>query len=278
MRLIKTPASKTLLHSNHQGFSLVELSIVLVILGLLTGGILAGRDMIIAAELRAVTTELNQWKTAVNTFKGKYFALPGDMRNATDFWGIAGGTGSDNTCYIAPSTSAETCNGDGNGGIDGSSPQFNERYRVWQHLANAKLINGIFIGTMGINDGYTAIDVPNINVPRSRLSNDAYWSTSYYTGSSGNSTSFGFPRANGMILSSTNIVSGQGSLTPEETWNIDRKIDDGLPGTGKLRVFKGDGSTFNCTSAGGVAPPADAGATYNLASTEKVCLPTFLME
>ena len=68
-------------------FSLVELSIVLVILGLLTGGILTGQNLIRAAELRSVVTEFQTYQTAVMTFRDKYFALPGDMTNATDFWG-----------------------------------------------------------------------------------------------------------------------------------------------------------------------------------------------
>jgi len=81
-------------HSDKKtAFSLVELSIVLVILGLLTGGVLTGQNLIRAAELRAVTTEFNAYQTAANTFKDKYFAIPGDMTNATDFWGSAGGDG-----------------------------------------------------------------------------------------------------------------------------------------------------------------------------------------
>ena len=70
-----------------RGFSLVELSIVLVILGLLTGGILAGQSLIRASELRAVSTEFQRYVAAVNTFRDKYFMLPGDMSNATAFWG-----------------------------------------------------------------------------------------------------------------------------------------------------------------------------------------------
>ena len=70
------------------GFSLVELSIVLVILGLLTGGILAGQNLIRAAELRSVTTQFQNYHAAVMTFRDKYFALPGDMANAEDFWGL----------------------------------------------------------------------------------------------------------------------------------------------------------------------------------------------
>ena len=68
-------------------FSLVELSIVLVILGLLTGGILSGQSLIRAAELRSVTTEYSRYTAATYSFRDKYFALPGDMSNAESFWG-----------------------------------------------------------------------------------------------------------------------------------------------------------------------------------------------
>lgn len=60
-----------------KAFSLVELSIVLVILGLLTGGILAGQSLIRAAELRAVSTEYSRYITATQSFRDKYFAVPG---------------------------------------------------------------------------------------------------------------------------------------------------------------------------------------------------------
>lgn len=59
-----------------RAFSLVELSIVLVILGLLVGGILAGRALIHASELRGVHTEFNQYKTAVMAFRNKYLLYP----------------------------------------------------------------------------------------------------------------------------------------------------------------------------------------------------------
>src|SRR6187399_2125428 len=98
-----------------RGFSLVELSIVLVILGLLTGGILAGQSLIRAAELRAVSTEYSKFVTAGRSFRDKYFALPGDMANATSFWGTAV------TCpgkvTADARTDARTCNGDGTGQI-----------------------------------------------------------------------------------------------------------------------------------------------------------------
>lgn len=98
-----------------RGFSLVELSIVLVILGLLTGGILSGQSLIRAAELRSVVTDIQQIQTSIYSFRDRYMALPGDMKDATDFWGIAGGSnGNNDACYTVyprhqpPATAMET--------------------------------------------------------------------------------------------------------------------------------------------------------------------------
>ena len=68
-----------------RGFTLIELSIVIVIIGLIAGGILVGKDMIRAAEIRAIATELQHYRAAVKTFEATYDALPGDMTNATEF-------------------------------------------------------------------------------------------------------------------------------------------------------------------------------------------------
>ena len=83
-----------------QGFSLVELSIVLVILGLLTGGILAGQSLIRASELRAATAEYQRYATSIQSFRDKYMALPGDMTNATRFWGSVYASGQ-STRFVA---------------------------------------------------------------------------------------------------------------------------------------------------------------------------------
>ena len=61
------------------GFTLIEVSIVLVIIGLLAGGVLVGRDLIEAAKIRQQITQIEQFKAAVNTFRAKYNALPGDL-------------------------------------------------------------------------------------------------------------------------------------------------------------------------------------------------------
>ena len=75
---------------SRSAFSLVELAIVLVILGLLTGGILSGQALIAAAEVRKAATQFTRYQAAVWTFRDKYFAMPGDMTNADKFWTAAG--------------------------------------------------------------------------------------------------------------------------------------------------------------------------------------------
>lgn len=119
------------------GFSLLELSIALAIIGIIVGGILVGADMIRAAELRSVMNDMNRYQAAVLTFKDKFLSLPGDMIQATAFWGRAdGGTDVTQNCanpLTDAGTGTQTCNGDGDGWVTGSV----EQRRVWQHLANA---------------------------------------------------------------------------------------------------------------------------------------------
>ena len=70
------------MRSGNGGFTLLEMSIVLVVIGLIVGGVLVGRDLISAAYTRAQISQIEKFNTAVNTFYGKYQALPGDMNNS----------------------------------------------------------------------------------------------------------------------------------------------------------------------------------------------------
>ncbi len=240
-----------------KAFSLVELSIVLVILGLLTGGILTGQNLIRAAELRSVTTEFQAYQTAINIFKDKYFALPGDMRNATDFWGNAdtgtsGGECSDNE--LDSGTGTQTCNGNGDGiilfgstSIAADGPY--ERYRVWEHLSAAGLVEGNYSGIHG-SGGIWDMDFGNA-APRGRMSNSG-WNLQY--ADPGQPSALGWHDGNIFYTDAANYLSTTGAsnlgvMAPEEAWNIDTKVDDGRPGQGKITgPFQSSAYGADCTT------------------------------
>jgi prepilin-type N-terminal cleavage/methylation domain-containing protein len=84
------------------GFTLVEIAIVLVIIGLLLGGILKGQEMITQAKIKNVINDFNGITAAVASYQDRYRALPGDELNAstTGRWGAAafGGDGNGVFC------------------------------------------------------------------------------------------------------------------------------------------------------------------------------------
>lgn len=247
-----------------KGFSLVELSIVLVILGLLVGGILAGQSLIRASELRAVTTEQQRYRTATYAFRDKYFKLPGDFDRATEVWGTAAACPGD---YTQPSTDRSTCNGNGDGLLSASSTASvgNERFRYWQHLANAGLIEGTYTGVSGSGSA-TNHHVRGQNVPASKLSG-ACWSHLHWASAvTGDVSSFDNPGGSRLFIGkdSTNGSCVQAFLKPEEAWNVDVKSDDGVPGTGHTIAYFWD----DCTDA---ASSAALTANYALNVNSAVC-------
>lgn len=253
-----------------RGFSLVELSIVLVILGLLTGGILSGQSLIHAAEIRSITSDVSRFNAAVNSFRGKYFQLPGDMNNAVKFWDPqAGGTanGTDATCqaldFASPATDAKTCNGDGNGQIG-----WKEAWRAWQHMANAGLVEGSYSGVPG-DAADISYATPGWNTPISKLqagytfvyTGTATASVSMFDGDYGNPLRYG---------SGNGSDENPGLIRAEDAWNIDLKMDDGQPAYGKVRAYKNT-QRPNCTST-----DVSSTAQYLVQNTTNGCNLVFL--
>ncbi|WP_226584356.1 type II secretion system protein [Acuticoccus sediminis] len=238
------------------GFSLVELSIVLVILGLLTGGILSGQSLIRAAELRSVTTEFQKYQNALHTFRNQYFYLPGDMPNATQFWGSA-------SCPATPGTGTQTCNGNGNGLLDNAAAigQFGERFTFWQHLSVAGMVDGTYTGRAGPNG---ASDVePGINVPKSRLAMGSWNAGDLNNVDGSNLLYFAYDYTKtlklGAEVNSGSYGNNGGVLNPQEAFGIDTKIDDGLPAKGRFVV----GNVTGCTDT---ASNTNLNASYLLTS------------
>jgi prepilin-type N-terminal cleavage/methylation domain-containing protein len=243
-------------------FSLVELSIVLVILGLLTGGILAGQSLIRAAELRSVSSEFQKYSAAIYSFRDKYFVPPGDMPTATKFWNRQTTDGwcvSNHGLLVAGSPGV--CDGNGNGVIlsAAAANQSGEEYQLWRHLAQAGLIEGSYTGLAGS----TALDDLDrgLNVPASKLSNSIW--RAYNIGAPPPASAFAVTYGN--ILVSGLSETGTALLRPDETWNIDTKMDDGRPAYGKIVARPWAG----CTTA---ATQNDVAAEYDLDSTSPCLL------
>ena len=257
------------------GFTLVELSMVLVIIGLLVGGVLAGQVLIRSAELRGIVSEKEQFVTAVQTFKLKHNCLPGDCLKATDFFGTKADCANRNEY-------TQTCNGNGDGMINPAVSTVtvgNEQFLFWQHLTSAGLIagklNGVE-GTLSVHD----IEA-GINAPKGKIASTA-WATFYHNASTAaspdshikvnfkNFLAIGFP-------TSSNGWFGGSLLNPSEMYQIDKKIDDGKPARGKLVIrwwsFDGGVTSSGCTN---MTINSDLDADYLLTTNEVKCLPQFI--
>lgn len=249
----------------NRGFSLVELSIVLVILGLLTGGILAGQSLIRAAELRSVSSEFSNFSTATQTFRDKYFAKPGDFADATRFWGRQTSTSDCVTNSSATVNASGACDGNGNNSMDipGAVSQSGEIFQFWRHLASAGLIEGAYSGVAGA--GGVREGIAGSNAPASRL-NSGMWYTRTVV-NVGNSEIYNLDYGNmlqiGGFLAAS--VPTTGIMKPEEAWNIDTKMDDGRPAYGKVVAMKWDNACADASSN------TDYDSNYRLTDSATQC-------
>lgn len=260
MRMVDTiPAER------RAGFTLIELSVVLAVIGLLVGGIMVGTRMLRNAELNTIATDYNKYNQAVSNFRTQYKAIPGDFVDATEYWGTAHATAA--TCVTTASTATETCNGNGDWAINVSSGS-NERFRFWQHLVNAGYITGRFSGVAAsTNDNSTT----SANAPASRLTNSVWYAANW-----GNSTpASAFTLTYNNLLELGGLVSNAdpsgGIITPGDMYSIDRKIDDAMPGQGTLVAR----NIAGCTNASGGTPETDVTTGYKLSSTTTACALVF---
>ena len=111
------------------GFTLVEIAIVLVIIGLLLGGILKGQEMITQAKIKNVIADFSGVSAAYHGYQDRYRAIPGDDPNAASRW------------TVAPAATS----GSGNGVLAGaynSATATDESRLWWDHLRRAGFISG----------------------------------------------------------------------------------------------------------------------------------------
>ncbi len=197
-----------------QGFTLIELSIVLVIIGLIVGGVLIGQDLIKAAEVRAAIGQLEKYDAAANTFRTKYNGIPGDLANAASF-------GFDTTGIASTSLGNGLLNRTNNDGTSFDS----EAAAFFDHLAFANMISEQITAS-----DFTAANVDAIAayVPTSKLGRGSLVVPAGLSGT--NFFVLGVPTVTDGVLTFTD-----GTAIPViDAFNIDGKLDDGVPVTGRV--------------------------------------------
>ncbi len=222
------------------GFTLIELSIVLVIIGLIVGGVLVGQNLINAATVRSQITQIERFNTAARTFRVKYGYLPGDIPDpqASSFGFAARG--------------AYAGQGDGNGiivgnhgcsGCDsGEKEAAGETVMFWVDLNKAGLIEGSFTtATSSTEPGsdITGSAVGNY-LPSAKIGQGNYiyvWAGGSFSGGwvYTGVNYYGISAVSTILAASLGgKVSSTPGLSVSQAYNIDQKIDDGLPQTGKV--------------------------------------------
>ena len=146
----------------NEGFTLVEIAIVLVIIGLLLGGILKGQEMITQAKIKNVISDFSGISAAYHGYVDRYKKIPGDDP-------CAGGVVVAGTCGTTTGRWTGAVAGDGNGVVAGkynSATTTDESRKWWDHLRRAGFVSGVgdlqpfnaLSGQIGVQTGGSAND------------------------------------------------------------------------------------------------------------------------
>ena len=252
-----------------KGFTLVELSIVIIIIGLLIVGVVSANSLVEAARLNAVINEFKSHQLSYIGFTNHYNAVPGDMENAGAFWP---------SCTTNPSK----CNGDGNGYVQYDNSvnlQFlatnDELVLAWRHLN----LSGWYVGAGTANSYYdsaqsfqTMLYYYDITFPHSSFGDNAFFMLigshePFYP------NTFSTWGQRNVIYLVNPGWSGYPILTTNQAQALDQKTDDGNAITGDFRSLPEParvliGEYYDCY---------DASGNYNFANDKVACIFSFAM-
>lgn len=245
-----------------KGFTLVELAIVLVIIGLIVSSVLVGQDLIKAAQLRATVRQLQEFQVGVNTFIGKYNGIPGDLlaATATSFGLTGAGTGADGNGTITDTGGATTI-----------AAYTSEIENFWSQLTTPgkELIAGSYSGA-ACSGCVAGTDFPSMKFGAGGWGVYGVSGVNYFV-------------AGAASPSTTTATTTANVFIPMDAYNIDTKIDDGQPNVGNVKAGSA-GATFVSTLAptttantGCVSATASTGI-YTYAAPGAACYLQFQMQ
>lgn len=219
----------------NKAFTLVELAIVLIIIGLITGGVVGAQSLIESGKRQSLIREFENIITSIRAFQLEYDSLPGDMADAYDYWGA--NCGSD-----ISSNSTGGCNGDNNGRFDG----IGEMFLSWQHLRLAEIMPDLKIQAGYTYPGGAASYTVGTSIPRSSYGNESAFMLLYwyppFTQTTANHLQLIKPYNSG-------ANHGADSIGSRDALRVDKKLDDGLPNSGLLRGDSGNGGSEGCSNS-----------------------------
>jgi len=222
------------IRERQKGFTLIEMSIVLVIIGLIIGGILKGQEIIESSRQKNLIAQIDATRAAVNTFADRYASLPGDYLLATT--------------RVSAGTAGSIANGDGNGVVGAAvataaligSTNLGaaaENIMFFNHLAAAKLLEGTTLiaapatATFGEGSPFPAVSIPGAGT-------DVIY---------GNFAASNEPRTSHWLrIHKTANAAPTAALSPRQMSELDRKVDDGRPNEG---VWRSGQEAANCGNA-----------------------------
>lgn len=287
--------------SGKKGFTLVELALVMVIIGLLIAGVLKSQEMLESSRITATMAQAKSFQAAVTQFRSIYGALPGDFPDAA--FRINGCN--ENCADVSKGIS----NGDGSLGVEEDNDATiwemgfgdaifhnplravsDERYLFWLHLYKAGLITGVTDQGM-YEQTNAAVGITN---PGAKVGGVFTAGTHR---NSANTSKLGWKSNDGKepvftaiaLMSNLNTTAVYNSeewlpLTPVRAAQIDRKMDDGYPATGSVVGFSNPtGVVFpDLTEAGPIANCAAYNRDteqdeYNESAKFKVCGMGFIL-
>lgn len=209
--------------SKQTGFTLIELAIVLVIIGLLLGGVLRGQELINSAKVKNMANDFRSIPVYIYGYQDKFKALPGDDKAAVSHVGA-------------------TTNGNGNGALEGSwfnvKASTSEAYQFWQHVRMANLAVG---PTDDANADWRPTNADGGSIGIMAGTNVA--------------ASSAIKDGSGNAIKGSYVICSQGILGKYVT-QLDVNMDDGNAATGSMLAAKTNTPALGLSADTGTIDPA----------------------